>query len=32
MNGLANILKIKSGLEYNNPKQWAAKHILPFQE
>jgi hypothetical protein len=27
-----NILKIESELEYNNPKHWAAKHVLPFQE
>jgi hypothetical protein len=26
-----NILKIESGLEFNNPKHWAAKHVLPFQ-
>jgi hypothetical protein len=23
--------KIKSGLEDNNPKHWAAKHVLPLQ-
>jgi hypothetical protein len=26
-----NILKIESELEYNNPKHWTAKRILPFQ-
>ena len=26
-----NILKIGRQSEYNNPKQWKAKHVLPFQ-
>ncbi len=26
-----NILKTQSGLEYNNPKHWPAKHVMPFQ-
>jgi hypothetical protein len=26
-----NILKTKTGSEYNNLKHWAAKYVLPFQ-
>ncbi len=26
-----NIMKIESQSEYNSPKYWTAKHVLPFQ-